>query len=141
MNNKGIVYTSYFSKADKIEDAYKVAIVQWLPSFIIAERKIYNTKEPKHYVHLPEFAPNEQMLMKYKEGKIPFEELIAHTEKHLDEEIEKGAKVKYLIDNFCRLLDEGENIAFVCYEKDYNNCHRKVIGDLFKKIGYNIIEF
>lgn len=139
--NKGVVYTSYFSKADKIENSYKVAIARWLPSFIILERKIYDTKEPKHYVHVPEFAPDEDILRNYKKGDLIFNELLLNMHNHLNTEMKQQSKVKFLVDNFCKLLDKGDNIAFVCYEKDPNTCHRKVIGDLFKKLGYNIIEF
>ena len=139
--NKGVVYTSYFSKADKIENTYKVAIVRWLPSFVVVERKIYDTKEPKHYVHIPEFAPDEDILREYKKGEATFNELLLNMHVCLDTEMKQQSKVKFLIDNFCKLLDKGENIAFVCYEKDLESCHRKVIGDLFEKLGYNVIEF
>lgn len=139
--NKGVVYTSYFSKADKIEDSYKVAIARWLPSFVITEKKIYDTKEPKHYVHIPEFAPDEDILTAHKKGGITFDELLLSMHTRLDIGMKQQSKIKFLVDNFCKLLDQGNNIAFVCYEKDLESCHRKVIGDLFKKIGYNVIEF
>ncbi|MDO9527732.1 MAG: DUF488 domain-containing protein [Syntrophales bacterium] len=38
------------------------------------------------------------------------------------------------------LIHKNHNVALMCYEKDHNKCHRKIIAEEIKKIGDNGLE-
>lgn len=37
------------------------------------------------------------------------------------------------LDNICRMIHEGKKVALLCYEKDPQKCHRKIVADEVKK--------
>lgn len=37
------------------------------------------------------------------------------------------------------LLDSGKDVALICFCKSSDRCHRGIIGDWFKKKGYNVV--
>ena len=37
------------------------------------------------------------------------------------------------------LLDEGKDVCIYCFCKNKNICHRGIIGDMFKKRGYEVV--
>lgn len=136
---KGAVYLSYYANADKIENCHKVAISRWLPRSIKKCSKIYDSKEKGMYVHLPELSPSENLLRSYKNEEINIDTMLSLFDKEIKGSILMNPYVDSLIKSLNAFINQGNNVAFVCYEKDSNLCHRKIIGEIFKEMGYNII--
>lgn len=136
---KGNVYLTYYANADKIENCYKVAISRWLPKSIKKCTKIYDSNQKGVYVHIPQFAPEEDFLSSYKVGDIDIATMLSEFDLHMRELLNYDIAIKRLVNDICLFIDKGNNVAFVCYEKDSDLCHRKIIGEIFKRMGYNII--
>lgn len=136
---KGNIYLTYYANADKIENCHKVAISRWLPRSIKKCEKIYDSKEKGVYVHIPQFSPKEDYLSSYKVGDIDIATMLSIFDNDMRKLLKTDPFAARLMDSLKYFIDQGNNVAFVCYEKDSNLCHRKIIGEIFKEMGYNII--
>ena len=43
-----------------------------------------------------------------------------------------------MLTNMRKVLDSGKDICLLCFCKSYTNCHRGILGDLFKAKGYEV---
>ena len=118
------LYTTYLSKLKNIDTSNGiVAIIMRFPPVILKDS---NT------IHVPELSPSGELLFNYKENK-DFE---SFTEKFWNE-INHNDKAQLAIKQIEQALDNYNDVYLVCCEKDYKNCHRSILGEHFKFLGYN----
>ena len=75
-----------------------------------------------------ELSPSKDLLKSYKTNKIDFESF----ERLFLQEIEKS-NVTEICKEIVNEIIKGNNVTFLCYEKDELNCHRKLIKNICKR--------
>lgn len=119
------LYTTYLSKLKNIDTSNGVvAIIMRFPPFI---------PKDSNMIHVPELSPTGELLSEYKEDKdfAKFEEKLW---KEFDNE-----KTKSILKQIEQAL-EYNDVYLVCCEKDFNICHRSILGKYFEFSGYKWIE-
>lgn len=124
MNKKYKLYTTYLSNLKNLDtsDAI-VAIVMRFPPFI--------PKEKSNMIHIPELSPTGELLLEYKENKDfdSFKDKLWEQWNSSEESTLRLKQIEYALDN-------SNDVYLVCCEKDYNECHRKILGEHFEFLGY-----
>ena len=108
------VYTSYF--AIQCENPKAKAVCAIPPKFF-------------HGPNIKEFAPSEVLLRELKSGYIDKQEYFSLYRKKLN---------KLKPTNIKKLIHSGD--VFLCWEKDYDNCHRHVLAEFLREHGYDVEE-
>lgn len=81
------------------------------------------------YVNYRELGANKKLRNKLKEDgnyEIFFKEIALSILKHKDK-----------LSEINQILCDGENVALMCFEKNFELCHRKVVAKSLKKINGN----
>jgi len=79
-------------------------------------------------------APPKWLLQKIKSGTIDYEtQFVSEYKRHLEALGEE--KIKKI------LATHGANLVLLCYEKNYNECHRKILADYLRERGVEIGEY
>lgn len=118
------LYTTYLANMKNIPSNCQVAIIMRFPPFIPKDGNIYHAKE---------LSPKAKLLNKYKTGDINFEEFKDLLWEQWQSN-EEGA-----MDTLKEIEETLENVidvCLVCCEKDLDICHRKILGEYFKFLGY-----
>lgn len=55
------------------------------------------------------------------------------------EQIKSSKQAQEDITKVSNMLDNGEDVAFICFCSGHINCHRGIHGDWFAKKGYEVI--
>ena len=119
--NKGKLYTSYFSKL-KYGKGVKISVARYNPKWL-------NNKYIDNW--FLELAPSKDLLKDYKDNRITKNDF---RKRYLSEQN------LITINRLKTLLDNGQDVTIYCYEKPSDFCHRHIIGDLFRSIGYEVEE-
>lgn len=130
---RGTLYLSYFARL-KQGKGKKISIAQFNPSWL---------KEGDIDGCLKELSPSRDLLLDYKYGNLSWNK---YTERYLkqlsnfyrykDNKLQTRSDLKQLLE----WLDSGEDIILYCYERNGDNCHRYILGDLIKEFGYDVKE-
>ena len=111
------IYTTYLYKLKNIpEDATKLFVARDLKPHILDSLNKYNC------IHTPQVAPSRELRDKYKQGEIDYEDFLkkyAKEQQNLD---------KQEVLDFINLINPDKDLYLVCYEKDVNTCHRKMLA-------------
>jgi len=106
------------------------------------------------FIHVPQLAPSESLLNKtnryWKKLKFTEEEKIlmksGKTGTWWDlyypkfcEEMYERKDFQTAYNRLKELLMEGKSIVCVCYCKDDQYCHRKILGDKLKNEGFSVV--
>lgn len=128
---KGKLYTSYFAKIKKGKGV-KISIARILPKWL-------NKKDIDY--SLVSLAPPIDLLNDYKYKGLSWEE---YTNRYIsyiasglikwDTNIRKEFK---LIED---ILNNDKDVTIYCYEKSGSNCHRYLLADFFRRLGFEVIE-
>lgn len=114
------IYTSYYSKAKKLKEhgIEMVSISRGEPKWFSGRR-------------ISALAPTWEMLKMDDEN--------------YDREYEKILKSNNADDivSFlsCNDMENHVDVALLCWEKDWNNCHRKTVAEWLIENGYEVEEF
>ena len=111
------IYTSYFAKAEQIrkDEKFPISIARFNPKFF----------QGSSYQML---APYSNMLRMEWEDYLPlFDKILAKTTPN-----------QCLSD--LERMSQGKDIVMLCYEKDHNDCHRKIVADWMNEAGYDVEE-
>lgn len=120
-----MIYTTYFAKLKKLpENVVPVAICRYIPEGLRLSCYRYF-----------ELAPNSSTPLDYKRTGDA-----EKFTKEYKEQILANIDLYGLINNLTRLASD-KDIAFVCYEKPTNFCHRHLVADWLREAGYECIEF
>jgi uncharacterized protein YeaO (DUF488 family) len=119
------VYTSYFSKINKIKEKYNK------PFFINIAR--YISDDIKKHIHrscIP-LIPSKELLMGYKNKEIGEDEYI---ESYIADNLNDGEpwSIYDLVEN----PNNYDAIFLLCYEKSDSFCHRHIVSS-YLNINYN----
>lgn len=129
---KGTLYTSYFAKL-KQGKGIKFSVARYNPKWL---------KEGDIDGWLPHLSPSESLLKSYKNNLITWDEYTKEYFNRLFSRADLGncLMVRKEIDAIKNVLDIGKDITLYCYEKPTDNCHRHLLGGVFKEIGYEVKE-
>lgn len=116
---KGKLYTTNFRNISKAIGV-KIAVSRYTPSWI----------DPLEYKWIVGLAPSPMLLKSYKDEVITWDEFSERYKIGLNE------KIKPLIE----YLDKGIDITILCYEAKDKHCHRHIISDKIKEMGYEVAE-
>jgi uncharacterized protein YeaO (DUF488 family) len=126
-----MLYTSYLAKLSKLPDeGTKILVTRWKPRNTIDISK-YNIEWS------PSLAPSELLLAKYKDGSISFQQF---REMFKEEKINRPDFIEAL-NELKTLLEDGQDVYILCYEKDYHSCHRTIIREMLEEEGYKCGEW
>ena len=115
-----MIYTSYFAKAKKLNDGYLVLGITRFPPSKLKENIAF-------------IAPSEELLYKYKTGKVSEEEY----EKIYLKEV--GTNID-LFAQYLDVLGKDKHVVMCCYESSDKFCHRHILARELNKRGFNIKE-
>jgi uncharacterized protein YeaO (DUF488 family) len=118
----GKLYTSYIANIKHIPDnIQKIVVTRYLPNSFSCE------KERCEY--FPDLSPSPSLLYQYKNHNISW---ITFAWKFQDEMQENLISRGY-IGRIAKMLEDGEDVCIICYEKEVEFCHRSILA---KIIGY-----
>lgn len=86
-----------------------------------------------NFIHAPGLAPSEDLFKKKKFGNMSWQSYVKQYRK------EMLNMTKYL-DQIEVLLQEGNDVALICYCPYSINCHRGILSHYFEELGYEIID-
>lgn len=119
-----MLYTTYFTKMDKIpDDCIKLIITRFPPKWLNIN------KYPNTYI-VKELSPSQELLLKYKMNN----DWDWYVEEFYDE-VNYRKDMVDMLRRLSKVLHEGKNICLICYEKDYTKCHRSLLGQYFEEEG------
>lgn len=120
------LYTTYLSKMKDLPEGIVKAIIMRMPPMSIQD--IPGT------VHVPQLSPKLDVLKAYKANN----DFNAFTEKFNEQMYSDPETVEYL--NMLMEALEQNEVAIICCEKDANVCHRRLIAEYLKSLGYQYEE-
>lgn len=124
---KGTLYTSYYANIKNgigVKIAVSACVPRWLKS------------QDLHW-RLRHIAPPGKLLISYKKGDMEFENFMVTYQKYINSnDVNVNQDISYLMN----LLNMGKDVTIYCYEKDHLNCHRNIIGNKMKSLGYKVRE-
>lgn len=117
-----MIKTSYISNIKNIEKDFDeiIFITRYLPESIKLDNK---------HIWLKNLSPNQRVLKMFKDNLITFEELADTYLKEL--KLYSLNTIKQIIQN----SRNGKKICLCCFEKDREQCHRKILAEVIKYIG------
>ena len=120
-----MIYTTYFHKIGKLPDNCIKLIVTRFPPKWLDINKYPNTLIVKG------LSPSKELLLNYKEDNDweKFVEGFKYEMKHREGMTE-------FLEEICKALNKKVDICFICYEKDYEHCHRSLLARHFEEMGY-----
>lgn len=154
--NNGKLYTSYFAKLNK-GIGIKISIARYNPKWL---------KKGDMDFWFQSLSPSKELLYFWK-NKDNFSNIIKtnmiirkwflniceKTNRNIDmnnitwkdyEVIYKKEISEHMLYGDMRallnLLDSGRDVTVYCYEKPIDNCHRHILGDIIKGLGYEVKE-
>lgn len=121
---KGILYTSNFAKIKNAKGII-ISVARFNPKWLPKDK----------YIWFKNLAPSKDLLKNYKDNKIDWEEYIPIYYEGLN-----NLFSKYEIHKIKKYLNSGQDVTILCYERSEDNCHRHLLANLFKDLGYYIEE-
>lgn len=119
-----MLYINYLANIENTPEGVKKYIIVRIPP------KHFNFYQHPDTKHKPQLSPSKELLMASKNGELSFERF---KERFL-QEIHVRTDMKQAINELVAELNKGEDICLICYEKDSNDCHRKILADYIKEM-------
>lgn len=114
-----MLYSTYISNIKNLTDKQK--------SQVLNIARYFNSKEFNKDFRL---CPSQDLLNAYKTGNLDWDDFVVEFKRQM----KQGETLTALRELYKKA--KTEDVILVCYEKDYNMCHRKLIGDFIA--GYGI---
>lgn len=127
---KGTLYTSYFARI-KQGNGIKISVARFNPKWL-------NQGDIDEWFR--DLAPSIELLNDYKNNKIDWEQYTERYNKSLIEGYFTNPRINKMVRTIESLLNNGKDVTIYCYEKPSDNCHRHLIGQSFKKMGFEVKE-
>lgn len=146
-NKKGLLLTCSYEDLDIYLNKYDFDIKLHITQYTNQGIKV-------DFLHTPQLAPSPELFAKtmnvWKKFKFSDEDLnylkSIHSNDWFDlyrrdylKQIETDYDMQRYIKRVCKRLDEGKNIIMCCYCKNIDKCHRKILGEYFRQLGYEVI--
>lgn len=116
-----MIYTSYFARANKLSDVYRISVCYSTPSWATVEDR------------LPVFAPTWEIIEDYKRTgdivayELAYFKLLQSRDKYIKLALEKLQE-----------LSKDRTVILCCWENVNKFCHRRLLS---KYLGINIPEY
>ena len=128
MGERGIIYTSHINILNKKK------FLDYTGEIMIIARQFPIDKLnliPNHTTHNLNLAPSSKLFNDYKSCKISWIKFEERFNKELD-----------VVDlsEIMNIINGGDNVLLLCYEKSDKFCHRRLVREKFKKLGYEVKE-
>lgn len=98
---------------------------------------------PEGWDHSDALAPSASLLFKAKEMEKRKEWTVEafrnFYEPKYRQEIMLRSEAKKELATIKKHLQYGKNVAFACYCGDSQKCHRRIIGEVFENVGFEVI--
>lgn len=127
---KGTLYTSYFARV-KQGKGFKISVARFNPKWL-------NQGDINEWFR--DLAPSVELLNDYKNNKIDWEQYTERYNKSLIEGYFTNPRINKTICTIEDLLNNSKDVTIYCYEKPSDNCHRHLIGQYFRKMGFEVKE-
>lgn len=119
-----MLYTSYFAKLKTIpKDITRIVITRFPPKWLPID-KIDNM-----YL-IKEFSPYQETLLDYKNTG-NWDKYVIRFKDQMNTDI----KMQELLNKMLKSLQNGKEYVLLCYEKDYEHCHRSLLAEWFRDKG------
>lgn len=118
------LYTTYQGNHRNYPENCQIVLIMRFPPFVPKDGDIFHAKE---------LSPKAKLLNQYKSGEIDFEEFKAQLWIQWESNEEGAMDTLKEIE---QALDEVIDVCLVCCEKELEGCHRKILGEHFKFLGY-----
>lgn len=122
--SKGKIYLSNITRMKKIDNSVK--------KLLIARKPIDNYQK-YGLSHVVNMAPSEALFNDFKGNKINWYLYVMRFRYEL-------LSKQKIVDTILKNLENGVSIALICYCTKSDLCHRKIWGNLFSELGYEIID-
>lgn len=114
----GKLYTTYFGNRNNFPESGRIYSI---------------VRKPLSLPNIECFAPSLDLLCSYKSKRIDFRKF---ADLYLQELINNEDAIK-TFDSLLEVLNQGEDIILVCYEKSNEYCHRRLLAEVFMHYGVN----
>lgn len=122
-----MLYTTYFSKINDIPgEDIKLIITRFPPKWLD-----YKTIPNTHLIQ--SLAPSKELLLDYKNNN--------NWSNYVKQFKKEMVNMQHDLNRIEETLKINKNVYLICYEKDDNFCHRSILRDYFKDLGYQCKEF
>lgn len=103
-------------------------------NFLIVRDKKFNVKGA---IWFPELAPSEELYTNTLKNKKIDNNWFSEYSKSFTQEMKQPIfqASLFMIQD---LLDKGQTVTLICYCQDYTKCHRYLISQHFKSLGYKV---
>ncbi|MGL5506667.1 MAG: DUF488 domain-containing protein [Paraclostridium sp.] len=102
--------------------------MRWEPKYL--DRSKYNLE------HMPNLAPTDLLLARLKDNSISFQEFSEKFKEEMNE-----FEFQQELDKIRCMLDNKEDVALICCEKEPLECHRTILKLQLTKEGYDCKEW
>lgn len=103
-------------------------------NFIITRRLLYKVGGA---VHFPSLSPSEELFITTLEDKKTNDNWYDRYEKSFIKELNSDEFMSHIY-MICELLDEGFDVTLMCYCKELSKCHRRLVAEKFRELGYSV---
>ena len=118
-----MLYSTYISKMKNIpEGKKKYLITRFIPNK-------FDVDKYENLTHRPDLSPSQTLLLRYKQ-----DDDWAYFEMKFKREMNDREDLKLALEDIIKESKE-EDIYIICYEKEVEICHRRLIGEYVRKQG------
>ena len=94
------------------------------------------------FVQVADLSPSKKLVQGYlnlkKEGKWNKETFETWYRPLFQKEIKEVLELRNALNQVYKLLKSGKDVVLACYCHDANMCHRLIIGEEFRKLGFSV---
>lgn len=117
-----MLYLNYLANRDETPEGIKEYLIVRIPPR-------YIHLPSSGLIHKPQLSPSSDLLLSYKNGKISFEVF----KEKFHQELNTRQDLKQAVKELAAELQKGADICLLCFEKDSDECHRKLIAEFIKE--------
>jgi uncharacterized protein YeaO (DUF488 family) len=121
---KGKLYLSNISKINTLPEDCTKLFIALAP---IKDMEKYDLH------HITKLAPSRELLYDYKGNKIDWPDYVWRYRYEM-------LQMKPILEKIRNHINNGENIALICYCGSADHCHRGILGNYFKEIGIDVVD-
>jgi hypothetical protein len=136
----GIITKTFLAEVKKLKEVRPKAQDQITQSAIVIRTRSIQKASPgdlatyrwgslESFTDGRHFAPSDDLLRSYKKGKLSWEEYEEAYRQEMREIFKQSPEV------FLDLMKGKKDLTLVCYEADPAHCHRRILAEVFQKIG------
>ena len=139
-NNSVKEGTLYLSSIKSLDEYSNLKYKYFMAKYI--KDKTKRVLDKRGYEIFGNLAPSHDLVNTYlslrKEGKWNKDTFDSMFRPRFEDEIKNCAELKRGLNYVYKMLKSGEDVALLCFCHDYSLCHRLIIGEKFKELGFDV---